>query len=152
MIFPDTSFLLPLYVEADAFHAPASRIAARFTDPLPLTWLGEIEVATGLHRALASGWIGADEHRRAFMMMDRDVADRILLKVPVDPSRLLPVALRLAADHFKANPARTLDLLHVASAVVLGAKVLASFDIRQRALAKAGGLELLPKALPKRKA
>lgn len=151
MIFPDTSFLLPLYFEGDAFHASASKIASRFTEALPLTWLGEIELATGLHRALANDWIAAEDHRRAFLMMDRDLADGILARTPVDPARFLPVALRLAGDHFKSNPARTLDLLHVASAVVLGATVLASFDVRQRSLAKACGLELLPKVLPKRK-
>lgn len=151
MIFPDTSFLLPLYFEGDAFHATASRIASRFTEALPLTWLGEIELAAGLHRALANAWISVEDHRRAFLMIDRDLADRILARMPVAADRFLPVALRLAGDPFKSNPARTLDLLHVVSAVVLGATALASFDLRRRALAKACGLELLPKVLPKRK-
>lgn len=39
------------------------------------------------------------------------------------------------------------DILHVASAIILGAKKFASFDHRQRQLATATSLSLLPLAL-----
>lgn len=38
---------------------------------------------------------------------------------------------------------RTLDVLHVASAVALGAQRFVTYDIRQAALAKAVGLRVL---------
>ena len=42
---------------------------------------------------------------------------------------------------------RTLDALHVAAALLLEAKTLASFDDRQRRLAASVGLQLLPETL-----
>jgi hypothetical protein len=83
MIFPDTSFLLPLYFEGDAFHLPAARIAAKFTESLPFTWLAEIELATALHRSLAGGLIDAESHRRAFILVEQDLRSGILAKTAV---------------------------------------------------------------------
>ena len=40
---------------------------------------------------------------------------------------------------------RTLDILHVATAVVLGVREFASFDGRQRQLAKKAGLRVVPR-------
>jgi hypothetical protein len=42
---------------------------------------------------------------------------------------------------------RTLDVLHVAAALLLEAKILASFDEQQRRLAASAGLKLLPETL-----
>lgn len=150
MIYPDTSFLLPLYFEGDAFHLHASRIAAKFTESLPFTWLGEIELATTLHRALAGGLIDAEIHRRAFLLVEGDVRGGILAKTPMEPARFLPVALDIASKQGKTGSLRTLDLMHVAAAIVIGASTVASFDLRQRGVAKACGLELLPRNLAKK--
>jgi predicted nucleic acid-binding protein len=82
--------------------------------------------------------------------------------------RALPAQLKqaFAADDLRAKPlpsylwwheselvsrahttkfgVRTLDVLHVAAARVLGADAFISFDSRQRDLAKAAGLKVLP--------
>jgi predicted nucleic acid-binding protein len=42
---------------------------------------------------------------------------------------------------------RTLDVLHVAAALLLEAKILASFDERQRRLAASVGLKVLPETV-----
>lgn len=49
-------------------------------------------------------------------------------------------AERLSAQHSERLGTRSLDILHVAFAVVLGAREFLSFDQRQAALAAAAGL------------
>jgi predicted nucleic acid-binding protein len=51
-------------------------------------------------------------------------------------------AERLSASHSEKLGTRSLDVLHVAAAVVLGAKEFHTFDTRQAKLAKAAGLKV----------
>jgi predicted nucleic acid-binding protein len=58
--------------------------------------------------------------------------------------------LRRAADlsrqHSGTLGTRTLDVIHVASALELGAKIFVTFDHRQQGLARATGLKILAPA------
>jgi hypothetical protein len=56
---------------------------------------------------------------------------------------LLLESERLGSCYTEQLGCRSLDLLHVAMALVLGAKSFAGFDHRQNRLAKAAGLQLL---------
>jgi predicted nucleic acid-binding protein len=51
-------------------------------------------------------------------------------------------AERLSAMHSEKLGTRSLDILHVAAAVVLGKQEFLTFDQRQAALAKAAGLDV----------
>jgi len=60
-----------------------------------------------------------------------------------------PAIFRKAADlssaHAIATKCRSLDLLHVAAAAILGCRALATFDTRQAAAAKKAGLAIVSK-------
>jgi hypothetical protein len=62
----------------------------------------------------------------------------------VDPhlSEVMIEAERLSALHSGILGTRSLDVLHVACALVLGGSDFLTFDIRQGALAKAAGLKV----------
>jgi predicted nucleic acid-binding protein len=53
-------------------------------------------------------------------------------------------AERLSAGHSEILGTRSLDVLHVATALVLGARDFLTFDTRQGSLARAAGLRLVP--------
>jgi hypothetical protein len=55
--------------------------------------------------------------------------------------------MKLSTEYAARYLTRTLDVLHVAAALLLEAKTLASFDDRQRRLAAGVGLQLLPETL-----
>jgi predicted nucleic acid-binding protein len=55
--------------------------------------------------------------------------------------------MKLSAEYAALYLTRTLDVLHVAVALLLEAKILASFDERQRRLAAGVGLQVLPETL-----
>jgi hypothetical protein len=56
---------------------------------------------------------------------------------------------RLSKKYTPALACRSLDILHVVSALVMGAKEFASFDLRQRKLAETVGFLLLPLSFEK---
>jgi hypothetical protein len=56
---------------------------------------------------------------------------------------VLMEAERLSAGHSQVIGTRSLDILRVASALVLGAKQFVTFDTRQGLLAAAAGLRLV---------
>jgi hypothetical protein len=55
--------------------------------------------------------------------------------------------MKLSTEYAARYLTRTLNVLHVAAALLLEAKVLASFDERQRRLAASVEHELLPETL-----
>jgi predicted nucleic acid-binding protein len=54
------------------------------------------------------------------------------------------VAEELSAAHTETLGTRAADILHVATAAALGATLFLSFDTRQKALAAAAGLRVMP--------
>jgi hypothetical protein len=59
------------------------------------------------------------------------------------------VIARLSVRHTPSIPARSLGILQTASAILLGADSLHTFDLRQRQLATACGLKVHPVTMPK---
>ncbi|BBO88403.1 hypothetical protein [Desulfosarcina ovata] len=53
------------------------------------------------------------------------------------------ISLNLSANHTKSIGARSLDIIHVASALVMGANCFFTFDSQQSQLAVAAGLEIV---------
>lgn len=60
------------------------------------------------------------------------------------PSQVWTLAATLSEDHTATLGTRALDVLHVATALVLKPAAFCSFDERQRKLARAKGLKVLP--------
>ena len=149
MIYCDSSFLLALWLPADFFHRHANPVAARFTTSIPYTLLAELEVTNTLRRALTLRLITRAAHDKAFRQIEADLAAGILSRKALNQDEHYRMARKLSARHTPHIPARSLDILQAAAALLCGAKTLCSFDDRQRQLAKAAGLHLLPRALPK---
>ena len=72
--------------------------------------------------------------------MEADLADGLLAPMPDSWDKLIPQAESLVEHHTSAIGSRSLDILHVASALVSGATEFCTFDARQRRLAQLAGL------------
>ena len=142
MIYCDTSFLLPLYVTNDVFHQAATTQAVHFTEGIPYTPLGELELTNGLRRLLAAKVIRPTEHHLAFRQIDEDLRDGILQRTGLPQSEHFQKARELSKEFTPALQARSLDILHVAAALLLDAGCFYSFDTKQRLLAAQVGLTL----------
>jgi len=140
MTFCDSSFLASLFVERDALHVPACRIAQRFTAPMPYTLLGELEVLNALNRGLGEKMIDHASYAATLKKIAGDEADGFLIRRAINQVRHFEKARQLSKRFTGEMFCRSLDLLQVAAAVVLGAETFVTFDARQAKLATAAGL------------
>jgi predicted nucleic acid-binding protein len=147
--YPDTSFLYGFYLTESNSPAAAAH-AATMKEPLHVTELLRYEFRQSLRFQV---WRRSANQREGVAQADADAA---LTQLETDlasgvavlaPCHLLEVLL--LADDLSKRPTitgghRSLDILHVATALQLEAKELLTFDERQRKLAQAEGLKVKP--------
>lgn len=143
MIYCDTSFLASLYLPDDTNHRAAGKLARTFKAPMPLTLLGELELTNTLQRAAQVKAITSQELAATLFQIHRDITDGFLERKSVNQAAQYKIAMELSQRRASLL-CRSLDILHVSTALHLGAKSFATFDTRQKQLAKAEGLSLLP--------
>lgn len=85
-----------------------------------------------------------DRTMAVFHQIEEDLSDGLLVHYAMPWTDALRKAEHLSADHAERIGSRSADTLHVAAALLAGAKRFLSFDKRQRELAKAAGLEVKP--------
>ncbi len=137
----DTSVLLKSYVvEKDS--ATADALILQILAPIPFTHFHAIEIRTALRLKCGRGEITTAELKGALGDLQADIEAGVLDRPVYDVSNVFQKAEELSAKYAAATLARSLDILHVAAAVVIGARQFITFDARQAALAAKAGLKL----------
>ena len=142
-IYADTSVLFSLYVrDANSPRADAWRQA----NPVPLGFTGfhRIELGNALSLAVFQQRLTTAESLAAWQEVQQDLASGVLVAKPDLWEKLVREAESLAEHHTPVIGARSLDILHVAAALVLGATEFCTLDTRQGKLARAAGLHVQP--------
>jgi predicted nucleic acid-binding protein len=143
VVYADTSFLFSLYAQ-DMNTAKASRIGSTLDAPLALTPLQRHELRNAFRLAVFRGDITLPQSQSLLDMLDADIKMGSLAETPVAWAEVYAEAEALSAAHSEVLGTRAFDVLHVAAASTLGAKVFYTFDIRQKALAEKAGLKVNP--------
>lgn len=152
MIYADTNALARFYIDLPGSSAARTLLKSHADgggEPLPVTWLLELELINALEQAVhtsrTSGQMRVtSEHAAAAHAFFReDVESAAWLRhaeLPMRPfqDRFVDLALR----HTAKLGCRAYDLLHVASALVLGCTDFWTFDLKARRLAETVGLRL----------
>ncbi|RRJ95927.1 PIN domain-containing protein [Opitutaceae bacterium TAV4] len=148
-VLPDTSFLCALYREQ-----PNSELARAFYEelgePLSITSALEFEFRTSielqvfLHAKDRTKGYGEGDAAAMLAAFEGNLALGAVRVVPCDWALVFRHAQRIAEITTRTTGNRAWDVLHVASAVHLGARGFASFDDRQRRLARKHGLKVGP--------
>ena len=141
--YADTGFVVTLYKE-ESTTARAVALMAKQTASVRLSQLGELEFRNALHLAVFRGELSASAAALKMRLFQEDVANGIFTITPVPASGLFAKAAELADRHSAKLGTRSLDLMHVAAALLLGSETFLSFDERQRKAAKAEGLKVKP--------
>lgn len=139
--YPDTGFLCSLYAP-DAHTKRASARMARQVLPLPFGWLHQLELRNALRLRVFRGEITGAQRDASLNLILADLASGVLASAAPSLSRTMTEAERLSATHSESLGTRSLDILHIASALVLGATEFLAFDQRQARLANATGLRV----------
>ena len=143
-VYADTGFIVSLY-KTETTSARAARIMKRLQAPVWLSQLGELELRNAFQLAVFRGELGADAAACKMRLLLGDLQTGIFAIMPVPTFALYAKAAELADRHSARLGSRSLDLLHVAVALLLKAETFLSFDERQRKVAKAEGLKVLPR-------
>jgi predicted nucleic acid-binding protein len=137
-IYADTSFFVSLYLPDRHSGEAERRMAAK-----PRIWFAPLHSAEWMHAIAQHVFrkeMSALEARRVQGELARDVGSGLWLNVNL-PESVWETCAELARRHGPRLGMRTLDSLHVAAALELGAKAFWTFDERQARLATVAGLQ-----------
>ncbi len=145
--FPDTSFLCALYrtqvssARADQFMAGLSGTLG-VSSLLLLEFRQSIRLQIRLHLNDRIKGFPQKEGQQMLNDLQIDLNAGLLTIIPVDWSAVHQRAEALSSAHTLAAGHRLADILHVATAIHLGATEFLTFDGNQRKLAEAEGLQV----------
>ena len=144
-IYADASFIVALVVESDEHRPTAWRWWQGNDGPvIQVSRLTIFEAQNTIRGWGVARKCRPSEVTTALHRLHRLLLEGVLLRRRVTDHRLFPHAARLSQFHTTIATYGALDILHVATALELRASTFLSFDKRQRELAEAEGLVVLP--------
>lgn len=148
--YADTNLLTRFYLrlaESEGILRSLDQAQLSGSAPLPVTWLHRLEVANGFQLYVFAGKtagptrVTPEQAAAAHAAFRSELANATFLRsVPLSLPELEAQFEELALRHTAKHGFRTYDLLHVASALVLGCDAFWSFDPKANRLASFEGL------------
>lgn len=142
-IYFDTSILVKSYVFEET-SASAIELIESSINPVVCSHLHAIEIPNAIRLKRFRGEISPAEESTAIRAFRDDVECGRLQRPGYDLGEVFMRAERLSAKHSGEMGTRSLDILHIAVALLIRCSGFASFDTRQRKLAEAEGLQTIP--------
>ena len=143
----DSAVLVKAYC-LETTSPQALSLMKRATPPLPFTPLHALEIRNALRLKRHRKELTESQLRGALRGLQDDIDSGFLGAQDQDLHEVFAQAESLSAQHTQSSGARSLDILHVAAALVLMTDEFVSFDGRQRSLAVEAGLKVLPRRAP----
>ena len=140
--YADTGFICSLYAP-DANTGSACECMEKQRAPVCFSWLNQVEFRNALRLRIFRKEMSNIQRDHSLNLLLADLSSGVFRNVEPAHSNVLIEAERLSAQHSQKIGTRSLDILHVAMAIVLGCERFLSFDRRQIKLAKAAGLKVL---------
>ena len=137
--YADTAFLVSLH-SPDAHTEKVIAWFEEHREPLPFTGLHRLEFRNALRLRVFRREITVRQREQGIQAMLGDIAANVFYGIDPPWPDVLLEADRLSSSHSESLGTRSLDILHVASALVLGSSEFLTFDRRQAAMAQAVGL------------
>ena len=109
--------------------------------PILLTAFGELELTNAISLRVFRKELLSSRARAARALIHKDIEDGVFVLSPLGVA-VYERAKQIARRRTPRLGTRTLDVLHVASALALQADTFYTFDRRQRTLAKSEGLSV----------
>jgi len=140
-VYVDSSVLVAVYVPER--FSKAARHAVRAVPQVPFTQLHELEILNAFELLVGRSLITRDECRAIRAQLQEDLESHRLPRVFLDLESVWTGAGDLSRTYTSRFLTRSLDLLHVAAAQVMGCMTFLSADDRQLAVANAVGLKVV---------
>jgi predicted nucleic acid-binding protein len=143
MHFADASFLVSAFL-GDANGSKEWKWWASSKAVLHLSRLVLLEAENAIRSSVFQHAVPQQNSIEALHLLKRALADGVLVRREISSARLYPAAQRICMRHTGPETFGTMDIIHVACAVELGATHFISFDRSQRKLTAAEGLAACP--------
>ena len=142
MRYLDTSSLVALYFPEQKTEALVAHLRGR-PMPLAFTALHEVEFTNGLQLKLFRKEASADAVAATLDLVRTDLEAGVLRQLQLPWPTVFSATLRLSLAHSRSLGARTLDLLHIASALAAESTEFITADDRQAKAATKAGLKVV---------
>jgi predicted nucleic acid-binding protein len=136
--YADTSFLVSLYILDANSEAAAARMA-RVRLPVFMTQVGELELSNALSLRLFRKELVPSQVKAARALIAADIEQRVIQVKPLS-GVVFERAKQISRKWTPRLGTRSLDVLHVASALLLRSDAFYTFDRAQARLAATEGL------------
>ena len=117
-----------------------ARLVRRTGDPIPFSQLHELELTSALRLRVFRREADRKQVDATFARIGDDLESGVLQRVAIDWPVVLASAVELAGLHTSRLGCRSLDLLHVAAAMMSASARFVTADRRQGTVARRAGL------------
>lgn len=142
-VYADTSYLVSLYT-VDANTADAVAHDQRAASPPMLTSFGQFELKNAVRLKAFRREITSEQAEASLAALEEDARTGAIALTECDWPLVLAEAEKLSSQFTRLSGYRGMDVLHVAAALVLGARDFLTFDRKQAELARQAGLTIWP--------
>ena len=134
--------MVKLYVP-EAHSTKVSTYAKSLSHPIFCSHLHDLEIRNGLRLKIFRGEVTAKSVAASLQLLDEDLRAGILVRPELNWLDVFRRAETISKEHSSKLGVRSLDLLHIASALILQADAFLTFDDRQLVAAKRAGLQIM---------
>ena len=147
MVYVDTSVIVKLYIREE-YSRDASVWLKKNNEAIPLTSFHELELINAIQLKQFRSEIALDEARLIMSKFEEHEISGIYYRPQLNWSAIIIHAIDLSKKHSSSIGSRTLDILHVASALSINADRFLTLDDRQSSLAALAGLKVENMLMP----
>lgn len=141
MVYVDTSVIVKLYIREEYSRAMSVWLQKN-NEAIPLTSFHELELINAVHLKQFRTEITPAETRLIMSMFEEHETIGIYYRPQLDWSAIFSHAVDLSKKHSASIGARSLDIIHVATALAINARRFLTLDDRQTGLAELAGLKI----------
>ncbi len=141
MLYVDTSVIVKLYIKEE-HSEDASNWLRKNNTAIPITSFHDLEFNNAIYMKQFRDEISTDEAGLIIAKFDEHERKGVYYRPQLNWTDTFKYAVDLSKNHTGITGSRSLDILHVASALSIKADRFLSFDDRQSELASLVGLKI----------
>lgn len=144
MSYADSGFVVSLYLTTERTSAQARKEVKRVGKPVLLSRLSLLEIRNALNFGINRGEITSAQRDAVLTKINTPIETGFFRLVDASQSSISAKAQKLSDKHTPAVGTRSLDLMHLAAALLSGARTLLTLNKHQAKAAAAEGLVVQP--------
>jgi predicted nucleic acid-binding protein len=144
LTYADSGFVVSLYLTSEGTSAQARQEVKRVSKPILLSPLSLLEIRNALNFGINRGEISGTQRDAVLTEIDAQIETGFFRLVEASQSSIYAKARELSNKHTPEFATRSLDLMHLAAALLSEARTFLTFDKRQIKAAIAEGLIIKP--------